>query len=108
MFIFLAGIVLHAHPMTKKEHFAASNLNKEKVQKKDRHRWRDEEVLMEEPEAVQTITGDPVLQHDKVTEEESDTWFGEGIMHEKPSGTVYKPVGDTLEYDEGGASYGHH
>jgi hypothetical protein len=107
MFIFLAGILLHRRSF-KKEGFAASNLNNEKVQKKERQRWHDELVMMEEPEAVQVKTGDPVLQYDKVTDEESAPWFGEGILNERPQGIQDKPVGEVPEYDEGGASYGRH
>ena len=99
MFIFLAGIILHARP---REHFSASNLNNDKVPKKEKNRWLDEQVLMEEPEAVQVKTEDPVIQYDKVSEEESAPWFDEGILHEKPHGIQEKPVGDVLEFDEGG------
>ena len=107
MFIFLAGILLHRRSF-KKEGFAASNLNNEKVQKKERQRWHDELVMMEEPEAVQVKTDDPVLQYDKVTDEESAPWFGEGILNERPQGIQDKPVGEVPEYDKGGASYGRH
>jgi hypothetical protein len=107
MLIFLAGILLHASPVGKREGFAASNLNNEKVQKKERQRWHDELVMMEEPEAVQVKTGDPVLQYDKVTDEESAQWFGEATLNERPQGIQDKPVGEVPEYDEGGASYSH-
>jgi len=107
MLIFLAGVVLHARPITKKEHFSASNLNNEKVQKSERKRWHDEEVLMEEPEAIQVKTEDPVLQYDKVTDEEAARWLDEDVLNETPRGNIYKPVGEVPEYDEGGASYSH-
>jgi len=107
MIIFLAGIILHAQLVVKKETFSGTYLNNDKVTKKERHRWHEEEVLMEEPDAVQVKTDDPAIQYDKVTEEGSAPWLGEGALHEKPYAIQEKPVGEVPEYDDGGASYGH-
>jgi len=101
MFIFLAGVVLHAHPI---EPFAATNLNKDRVQRKNK--WLDEEVLMEDPHGIQERTENPVLSFDEVMDDQVDQWHGEGALNEHPHAIQDKAVPRVPEYDEGGSSYG--
>ena len=105
MLIFLTGVVLHAHPATK-EPFAAIKLSKDHVQKPAR-RWLGEEILSEDPHAIQERTENPTLNYDKVTDQESEQWHDERVLDEHPYAIQDKAVGTVPEYDEGGASYGH-
>ena len=103
MFIFLAGLVLHKSA----EPFAANNLNKDKLTKRERHRWEGEVMLEEKPKAVQTKTEDPNMSYDEITDVESEPWQGEQVLDEQPHAIQDRRVGQVPEYDEGGASYGH-
>lgn len=105
MFLFLAGVRLHGP--ARLEPFAATNLNKERVPKPER-RWLGEELMSEEPHAIQERTENPNLSYDKVTDQESEQWLDERMLDEHPYAIQDKAVGTVPEYDEGGASYGHH
>jgi hypothetical protein len=73
-------------------------LNVDAVQKKKR--WLEEEIMSEEPTAIQERTEDPALLLDRVGHEERDhRWFEEHTMEEHPAGIQEKPVGSLLEYD---------
>ena len=104
MFIFLTGVILHSKPT--REPFAAIHLNKESVPKNSR-KWLGEELMSEDPHAIQERTDNPTLNYDEVSEHESAPWHGEGALNEQPHAIQERPVGVVPEYDEGGASYGH-
>jgi hypothetical protein len=104
MFLFLAGVRLHGP--ARLEPFAATNLNKERVPTPER-RWLGEELMSEEPHAIQERTENPNLSYDKVTDQESEQWLDERMLDEHPYAIQDKAVGTVPEYDEGGASYGH-
>jgi len=104
MFLFLAGIRLHGPARI--EPFAAIKLSKERVQQPER-RWLGEELMSEEPHAIQERTENPTLNFDKVTSQESEQWMDERMLDEHPYAIQDKAVGSVPEYDEGGASYGH-
>jgi hypothetical protein len=106
MFILLAGVMMHTEPIH--EHFAATNLNKDKIRTKQVHKWLDEEVLSEDPHGIQERTENPIISYDEVTENQAEPWHDERVLDEQPRGIQEKAVGDVPEYDEGGASYGHH
>ena len=72
------------------EGFAPMTLVKDKVVKK--HRWLQEEVMMEDPHTIQERTEGPGLIIDEVTGEESNPWFGESVMDETPRGIQDRPV----------------
>lgn len=103
LLIMLAGIILHVSSTM--ETFAATNLNKERVQTS--HTWFDEKVLREEPRAIQERTENPVMSYDEVVDHDTNVWHSERILHEQPIAIQEKAVGTVPEYDEGGASYGH-
>lgn len=104
LLIMLAGIILHVSSPTV-EPFAATNLNKERVQIS--HKWFDEEVLREEPRAIQERTENPVMSYDEVVDHDTNIWHSERTLHEQPKAIQDKAVGSVPEYDEGGRSYGH-
>ena len=110
LLIMMAGILLHAPSAV--EPFAATNLNKERVQPVSGpgsgvHKWFDEYVLREEPRAIQERTENPVMSYDEVVDDDTNIWHSERILHEQPKAIQEKAVGTVPEYDEGGASYGH-
>jgi len=101
MFIFLAGIILHAAPLA--EHFAATNLNKDRIRKSGVHKWLGEEVLSENPKAIQERTANPVISYDEVPDGEQ--WHDEDVLGEHPHAIQERAVGPVPEYDEGSRSY---
>ena len=106
LLILLAGIILHAPPAV--EGFAATNLNKDRVREgSGSHKWFDEEVLREEPRAIQERTENPTMSYDEVVDHENELWHSERTLHEQPKAIQEKAVGTVPEYDEGGRSYGH-
>ena len=106
MFILLAGVTMHTEPHH--EHFAAINLNKDKIRTKQVHKWLDEDVLSEDPHGIQERTENPVISYDEVTENQAEPWHDERVLDEQPHGIQEKAVGSVPEYDEGGASYSRH
>jgi hypothetical protein len=59
------------------------SITKDKVEKK--HLWKSEEVMLEEPEAIQERS-ETVLLKDMVTDQDAQPWLGERIMGEEPKG----------------------
>jgi hypothetical protein len=106
MFIFMAGIILHESSGTPtfNETFAATNLNKDIVNMKEKRRWFDEEVLSENPKAIQEKTENPVMSYDEIVDHDAEPWQSE---HAAPHAIQEKAVAVVPEYDEGGSSYGH-
>ena len=107
MMIFLAGILMDTMRRRRTEPFAATNLYKERVQDRQKHRWFGEEILAEHPKAVQQRTENPTMTYDEIVDHETPLWQDELMLNEHPVGIQEKPVGTVPEYDEGGASYGH-
>jgi len=103
MFIFLAGIVIHAPTA---EPFTAIKLNKDRIPTNAR-KWLGEELMSEDPHGIQERTENPILNYDEVSEHQAEPWQGERALNEQPHAIQEKPVGAVPEYDEGGASYGH-
>ena len=106
MYICMAGIILHESSgiPTFTETFAATNLNKDIVNMKERRRWFDEEVLSENPKAIQEKTENPTMSYDEIVDHDAEPWHNE---NEVPRAIQEKAVATVPEYDEGGASYGH-
>ena len=75
-------------------------LNVDTVQHKKR-RWLEEEIMSEEPTAIQERTEDPALLLDRVGKEESEhLWLDEHTMDQHPAGIQERPVGSLLDYDQ--------
>ena len=104
MFIFMAGIILHSDTPTFTEAFAATNLNKDRVNPKGRRKWFDEEMLSEDTRAIQERTENPVMSYDEIVDHDAEPWYNE---NEVPRAIQEKAVPTVPEYDKGGASYGH-
>jgi len=86
MLIFLVSLQMNTYV----ENFVPNNLSKEKVTNK--HRWLQEEILMEEPTMIQDRTDTPGILTDEV-EENSHRWYVESTMGESPSAIQERPVG---------------
>lgn len=72
------------------ENFAPMTLVKNKVTQK--HRWLQEEVMMEDPHTIQERTEGPGLIIDEVSSDDAKPWFGEAVMDETPRGIQDRPV----------------
>lgn len=87
------------------EGFAPQILIKDRVSPK-RHRWLQEEVMMEDPHIIQERTQDSGFILDRVSEEESKPWFVESTLEESPVAIQERPVRPAdpseMEYDSGG------
>lgn len=69
-----------------------SSLQKDRVTHK-KHRWFEEEVLMEEPSVIQEKTEDPGLLFDRVTSSDrSGQWLDEEQLGEHPIAIQDRPV----------------
>jgi hypothetical protein len=86
MCIFLVSLQINTYV----EHFSSTNLSKEKVTTK--HRWFQEEVLLEEPTAIQDRTDSPGILTDEI-DANTHHWVSEHIMGETPTEIQEKPVG---------------
>lgn len=67
---------------TLRERFTQT-ITKDKVEKK--HRWTSEEIMFEEPEAIQERS-ESVLLKDSVTDQDAKPWLGERTLGEEPKG----------------------
>lgn len=84
------------------EGFAAPILNKDRV--KHGHRWISEEIMSEEPAAIQERTEGPALVEDEVQHHDHQ-WEVEHILEEHPAGIQDRPVASLPEYTESHPPY---
>jgi len=105
MFILLAGLLLAS--WTSIENFAPMTLNKETVQKKDKKRWLNEEILSELPDAIQEKTENTHLNYDEVTDQESAPWSVEDMLGEHPVGIQDRTINTDFDYDDSGSTRHH-
>ena len=59
------------------------SITKDKVERK--HRWTSEEIMLEEPEAIQERS-DSIIRKDTVTAQDAKPWLGERTLGETPTG----------------------
>lgn len=102
LLIFLIAMFIQANTT---EGFSAPILNKDIVTKK--RRWLGEELLSEEPHAVQERTDNPAITYDKVDEDEAAPWFDEISLDRNPEAIQERPV-PSYQYDadDGGGAVG--
>lgn len=102
LLIFLVGVLFRSHT---KEGFTAPILNKDRVTQ--RRRWLGEELLSEDPHAVQERTDNPAITYDKVEPEEAMPWFDETTLNRNPEAIQERPV-PSYQYDtdDSGGSVG--
>jgi hypothetical protein len=101
LLIFIAAVYIQSRTT---EGFSAPVLNKDQVTQ--RRRWLGEEILSEEPHAVQERTDNPSITYDKVDPEEATPWFDETTMNRHPEAIQERPV-PSYQYDtddHGGAT----
>ena len=82
-------------------------LNKENVQKKDKNRWLNEEIMSELPDAIQEKTERTHLNYDEVTEQEAAPWSVEDMLGEHPVGIQDRTISTDPEYDDSAPSRHH-
>jgi hypothetical protein len=73
-------------------------INRDTVERPQRRKWLQEEVLSEDPHSIQERTEGPAILYDKVTEQESSQWHDEETLGQNPSAIQERPVPD---YDDG-------
>jgi len=93
LLMFLTAMFIQANTV---EGFSAPILNKDKVTQ--RRRWLGEEILSEEPHAVQERTDNPAITYDKVEAEEATPWFDETALNRTPEAIQERPV-PSYQYD---------
>jgi hypothetical protein len=99
--IFTWGVYLHSRARI--EGFRGPVLIKDRVRSPapTQKRWLSEEILSENPEAIQERTEDPNLLYDEVSDTEAaHPWFDESVMNIRPAAIQDRPVGTEYEYDE--------
>ena len=99
MVLFLAGVLISSW-LVQREGFAPMVLNKEGVEKKDKKRWLNEEILSELPDAIQEKTDRTYLNYDEVTEQESAPWAVEDALGEHPVGIQDRAISTEPDYDD--------
>ncbi len=100
LLIFIASVYIQSRTT---EGFSAPVLNKDRVTQ--RRRWLGEEILSEDPHAVQERTDNPSITYDKVEPEEASPWFDETALDRHPEAIQERPV-PSYQYDtddQGGA-----
>jgi hypothetical protein len=102
LLLFIAAVYIQG---STREGFSAPVLNKDRVTQ--RRRWLGEELLSEDPHAVQERTDNPSITYDKVEPEEAVPWFDEAAMNRTPEAIQERPV-PTYQYDtdDNGGSVG--
>jgi hypothetical protein len=84
------------------EAFTPTVLNKDQVQtsvkKPRRNRWFEEEVLSEDPHAIQERTDNPTLTYDEV--EGSGQWWAEDVLDETPLAIQERGVSTEADSDD--------
>lgn len=93
LLIFLTGVLMYSQSA---EGFTAPILNKDRVTQ--RRRWLGEELLSEDPHAVQERTDNPAITYDKVDSDEAAPWFDETTLNRTPEAIQERPV-PTYQYD---------
>ena len=88
------------------EPFVAPVLNVNRVASKKR--WFSEEVLSEDPHAIQERTESPSFLLDKVGEDEKHVWLDEDILDLHPEAIQERPVSTGYDDDDGHANFGGH
>jgi len=100
MLLFLAGVWFMRSDRA--EAFTPTVLNKDQVQPSvkipRRSRWFEEEVLSEDPHAVQERTDSPTLTYDKV--EGSNKWWAEDVLDETPLAIQERGVSTEADSDD--------
>jgi hypothetical protein len=84
MFLLLLGVRTSRYV----ELFGSLKVNKDIIGRK--HKWFQEEVMMEDPHIIQEKTDGPGLVLDEVTE--GTRWFGEDTLGEMPKGIQDRPT----------------
>ena len=74
-------------------------------QRQQRHRWLEEEILMEEPEGIQELAEGPGLLLDRVSgkgegQGQGSNWLGEESLNEHPTAIQDRPVWSMAESDD--------
>ena len=77
------GILLISTNVSKYIEGFTQTISKDKIEKK--HRWTSEEIMFEQPEAIQERS-ESVLLKDSVTDQDARPWLGERTMGEEPKG----------------------
>jgi hypothetical protein len=101
MFMMLVGL----HLSGIRETFVAPVLNKDKVARK--HRWFQEEVMMEEPHFIQERTEGPAFMLDEVSDQEAQPWHDETVMDQHPVGIQERPVSTEAGYESSMSGWKH-
>ena len=103
MLLFLAGVWFMR--TSRVETFTPTVLNKDQVQtsvkkssQRARNRWFEEEVLSEDPLAVQERTDNPTLTYDEV--EGSGQWWAEEVLDETPLAIQERGVSTEADSDD--------
>jgi len=99
--ILLAGVWFHG-PAVYDEPFVAPVLNKDHVTHK--RRWISEEIMSEEPAAIQERTEGPVLNKDEV-DSHAHRWDSERALDEHPTEIQERPVASPVDYEDSHRSY---
>jgi len=89
------------------EPFMTPVLNKDIVGTKEKRRWLSEEILQEEPDAIQERTEEPPLRYNQVTDNEEHPWESETTLNEHTVAIQERPVSTPPEYDESSNSLRH-
>lgn len=85
-----------------KEGFISPVINKDTVTR-DTRRWFSEEIMSEEPHAIQERTDDPAMLYDEVSlEEAAARWLSESTLEEHPVAIQERPVHSGQDYDQDG------
>lgn len=93
LLIFLVGVLFRSRTT---EGFSAPILNKDRVTQ--RRRWMGEELMSEDPHAVQERTDNPAITYDKVEPDEATPWFDETTLNRHTEAIQERPV-PSYQYD---------